>query len=152
MEGFLEGIRDEICITNLGDVIVYSKTFEEHVRTVLRRLRKHGVKLKPRKCTLFQGEVRYLGRIVNQSGHSVDPASMKPVTSLKNQNPKTIGEVRKLTCTIYSKDKEEGSNQSTKKDNCHPVSQFWTGEHQVLLDKLITAITNFPVIAYSNYS
>ena len=99
MEGCLEGIRDEISITYLDDVIVYSKTFEEHVenlRTVLRRLRKHGVNLKPSKCTLFQREVRYLGRIVNQAGHSIDPESMKAVTSLRDPKPKNVGEVCKL--------------------------------------------------------
>ena len=100
MEGCLEGIRDEICIPYLDEVIIYSKTFEEHVenlRTVLRRLRKHGVKLKPSKCNLFQREVRYLGRIVNQTGHSIDPENTKAVTSLRESMPKTVGEVRKLT-------------------------------------------------------
>ena len=100
MEGCLEGIRDEICIPYLDDVIVYSKTFEEHVenlRTVLRRLRKHGVKLKPSKCSLFQREICFLGRIVNQDGYSIDPQSTKAVTSLRESPPKTVGEVRKLT-------------------------------------------------------
>ena len=56
MEGCLSDLRDKICMPCLDDVIVYSKTFEEHidnVRTLLRRLGEHGVKLKPSKCHMF---------------------------------------------------------------------------------------------------
>ena len=100
MEDCLKGIRDEICTPYLDDIIVYSKTFEEHVenlRTVLRRPRKHGIKLKPSKCHLFQREVRYLGRIISQNGHRIDPEGTKAVTSLRESRPKTVGEVRILT-------------------------------------------------------
>ena len=90
MEDCLEGIRDEICIQDLEQHV-------ENLRTVLRRLRKHGIKLKPSKCHLFQREVRDLGRIVSQSGHTIDPKGTKAVTSLKESRPKTVGEVRKLT-------------------------------------------------------
>ena len=93
-------MRDEICIPYLDDVIVYRKTFEKHVenlQTVLRRLRKHGVNLEPSKCTLLQRKVRYVGRIVNQVGHSIDPESTKAVTSLRDSKPKNVGENRKLT-------------------------------------------------------
>ena len=79
---------------------MYSKTFEEHVenlRTVLRRLRKHGIKLKPSKSHLFQRDVRYLGRRVSKSGHRIDPEGTKAVTSLKESQPRTAGEVRKMT-------------------------------------------------------
>ena len=68
----------------------------EHTRKVLRRLREHGVKLKPRKCKLFKKEVVFLGRVVSEEGYKLDPSSIKPVLSLKESSPKTVNEVRKL--------------------------------------------------------
>ena len=56
MENCLGDLRDTVCIPYLEDIIIFSASFEEHVehtRRVLRRLREHEVKLKPRKCKLF---------------------------------------------------------------------------------------------------
>ena len=67
MERCLGDLRDKVAIPYLDDIIVFSTTFEAHVedlREVLRKLRQHGVKLKPRKCSLFKREVRFLGRMV----------------------------------------------------------------------------------------
>ena len=66
MEHCLDGLRDDICIPYVDEIIVFSQTFEDHVdrvRKVLRQLREHGVKLKPKKYTLFKREVNYLGQI-----------------------------------------------------------------------------------------
>ena len=71
MEHCLDGLRDDICIPYIDDIIVFGKTFEDHVDhiiQVLRCLRAHGVKLKLKKCGLFNREVKYLGQIVSAAG------------------------------------------------------------------------------------
>ena len=59
------------------------------------RLRVHGIKLKAKKIKLFKREVSYWGRIVSADGYHVDPSNTKPVLSLKNTKPRTVGDVRK---------------------------------------------------------
>ena len=95
MERCLGELRDKVAIPYLDDIIVFSRSFKEHVehlRTVLQRLRKHGVKLKPRKCSLFKREVQFLGRVVS--------GFVRVVEKLKEQIPKTVGEVRQLAGII----------------------------------------------------
>jgi len=99
MERCLGDFRDKVAIPYLDDIIVFSRTFEahfEHLREVLRKLRQHGVKLKPHKCSLFKREVRFLRRIVSGDGYRMDPESVKAVEKLKETLPKTVGEVRQL--------------------------------------------------------
>ena len=60
----------------LDDMIVYSKTEEEHLVclcAVLERFMEHSLKLKPSKCNFFQTEISYLG-------HKVSTARMEPGT------------------------------------------------------------------------
>ena len=95
----LSDLRDRTCLPYLDDIIVYSKTFEEHVehvRQVLQRLHQHGIKLKPSKCSFFKEQVKFLGRIVSDKGYIMDPDNIKAVTSLQDRIPKTVCEVRHL--------------------------------------------------------
>lgn len=99
MENCLEGLRDEICIPYLDDILVYSKTFTEHVedvRQVLKRLQKHAIKLKAKKCDLFKPRIRYLGKVVTVDGYTMDPADVAAVRALKKTRPRTVGTLRKL--------------------------------------------------------
>jgi len=60
----LSGVKWQSCLVNLDDVIVYSKTEEEHighVDHVLRLLREAGVTLRLSKCRFFRKTVEYLG-------------------------------------------------------------------------------------------
>ena len=99
MEGCLDGLRDEICTPYLDDIIVYSKSFQDHInhlRKVFQRLREHGVKLKTKKCKVFRREVNFLGRVVSAEGYKLDPATITPVLNLAKTPPKTVGQVRQV--------------------------------------------------------
>ena len=51
-----------------------AKTFEEHILNiteVLHRFQKYGIKLKPKKCELFQEKVEFLGRVISTQGMEV---------------------------------------------------------------------------------
>jgi hypothetical protein len=99
MEDCLGDLRHKICIPYLDDLLVFSKSWEQHlsdVRTVLQRLRAKGVKLKPAKCELFKKEVRYLGHYISRDGYSMHSSDKEAVLALKEKTPSNVGEVRQL--------------------------------------------------------
>ena len=83
MEHVLRGLHWSTCLVYLDDIIIFSKTIEEHLtrlREVLTRLRKAGLKLKPRKCHLLKHSVHYLGHVLSSEGVKTDPAKIKCIT------------------------------------------------------------------------
>ena len=82
METMLAGLNWRICLIFLSDIIVPGKSFEAmltNLDSVLYKLQEAGLKLKPRKCQLFQKEIEYLGRIVSASGFKTDPKKIQAV-------------------------------------------------------------------------
>ena len=165
MNECLDGLRDKICIPYLDDILVYSKTFEEHVRDVqqvLRRLQEHGIKVKPSKCNFFQRRVRYLGRIVSGDGYSLDPEDTVAVHNLAKQKPETVGDVRKvLRFLSYYRQYIQDFSRIAKPlydlmagpdplVGNHRVT--WTDEHQERLDLLIHQLTSPPVMAFPDFT
>ena len=59
------------CLIYLDDVIIFSRTEEEHLErmhVVFDCLREHGLKLKPSKCDLFKTAINYLAHHVSKKG------------------------------------------------------------------------------------
>ena len=70
----------EECLIFFDDILIFSKTFEEHLsglEGVFSRLKKHNLKLKPSKCELFMKEVKYLSHNVSENGVQTDPEKVK---------------------------------------------------------------------------
>jgi len=64
----------------LDDVLVDSRTFEEHLknlRLVFDRFREAGLKLRPKKCFFGQKNVKFLGHVISPEGVQPDPAKIE---------------------------------------------------------------------------
>lgn len=63
-------------------IIIFSTTFEEHLQKlsrVLQRLREHGIKRSPKKCSFIQERVKYLGFVVLSNGIEADPVKVEKI-------------------------------------------------------------------------
>ncbi|XP_062075997.1 uncharacterized protein LOC133780140 [Humulus lupulus] len=73
---------DPFIIVFIDDILVYSKTeeeHEEHLHLTFQRLRKHQLYAKYKKCELWLYEVGFLGHIVTNGGVEVDPTKIVAV-------------------------------------------------------------------------
>ena len=76
MERVLRGIAWSECLVYLDDILVSGPDFGTtlaRLERVLDRLREAGLKLKAKKCQLFQEEIPFLGHIVSAAGIGADP-------------------------------------------------------------------------------
>ena len=104
LDMILAGVRWQFALVYLDDVIVYSRTVdehEEHVRAVLRLLQSAGVTLKLKKCEFFSTSVRYLGHEIRPGELRVLDATTAAVQEL--HPPKTVTQLRSFLglCNVY---------------------------------------------------
>ena len=67
----------------------------ENLRTVFRRLRQFGVKLKAEKYILLKPEIKYLGKNNSEKGYKDNPINTEAIKKLR-EPPKTVGDLRKF--------------------------------------------------------
>ncbi|OIR56751.1 MAG: uncharacterized protein A8A55_2499, partial [Amphiamblys sp. WSBS2006] len=75
IDGVIDSVRGTCALAYIDDIIVYSKTREEHVehlKTVARLLKDANLKISPTKCRFFCKEVTYLGH--NISAGKITPS------------------------------------------------------------------------------
>ncbi|WVZ62703.1 hypothetical protein U9M48_012416 [Paspalum notatum var. saurae] len=66
---------DKFVVIFIDDILIYSKTkeeHEEHLRLVLQKLREHKLYVKFSKCDFWIEEVKFLGHVISNGGIAVD--------------------------------------------------------------------------------
>jgi hypothetical protein len=94
---FLEGIEN--CFVYIDDIVIYSKTLEEHNKTVievLERLKKFEVRINFDKCQFYCKDIKLLGYFISQRGIRADPKyfenkTLDIIPKTKKQVQKVIG-------------------------------------------------------------
>ena len=174
MENVISDLRGKCALPYLDDVIIHSTSFNDHVdhiRQVLQRIKKHGLKLKATKCDFFRKEVTFLGRIVSAAGYRMDEKNIRAVLALKEVKPTDVSEIRQLlgllgyhrrhvqnfsqlakpiTDLLIRSDKEADKVEDKRKTKKRGVE--WTEPCQKALEKLIELITTAPLLAYADFT
>lgn len=86
---------DKCVIVFIDDILVYSKTKEDHeahLKLVLQILREQKLYAKFKKCEFWLEEVTFLGHVISKDGVAVDPANIEAVVNW--ERPKTVSEIR----------------------------------------------------------
>ena len=162
MENCLGDLHLNWCIIYLDDIIVYSKTPEEHLqrlKAVFEKISKAGLKLKPNKCEFFKSEITYLGHVVSHRGIARDPKKIRAIQQWPR--PTTVTEVCKFTglTNYYRKfvhgyakvarplhDLVSGKNAKKKRSVVE-----WTEDCERSFNQLKQLCSNTPVLAYPDY-
>ena len=104
MNMILAGVKWQICLLYLDDVIFSSRSPEEHLEhldEVLTRLRKAGVTFKAAKCHLFQEEVEYLGHVIRPGRVHVLEKNLRALRGLRYPETQTQMKSFLGMCGVY---------------------------------------------------
>ena len=80
MESCLGELHLQYCIIYLDDIIIFSKTPEEHLHQlglVFQKISEVGLKLKPSNCEFCQTRLEYLSHIVSEKGIKTNPKKIQ---------------------------------------------------------------------------
>lgn len=92
MDATLAGVRGICALVYVDDIIIYSKSWEEHMehlKQVLILLRGANMKIKMGKCKLATRQIKFLGRIITSEGVKPDPIKVEAIQRLRRPQSAT---------------------------------------------------------------
>ena len=90
MQNFLSDLNLIYYLIYLDDIIVFSRTAEEHLHrlhVVFDQFREYHLKIKPSKCSLFKEEINYLVHQVSKEGVQPMIQIWEPLPNVHHPKP-----------------------------------------------------------------
>jgi hypothetical protein len=75
---------DKFIVVFIDDILVYSRSeeeHEEHLHLALQKLREHRLYAKLRKCQFWMKQAAFFSHVISKGGISVDPSKIQDVLS-----------------------------------------------------------------------
>ncbi|KAK5785550.1 hypothetical protein PVK06_040146 [Gossypium arboreum] len=157
MNKVLQPFLDRFVVVYLDDIVVYSKTLEEHVGhlgEVFQTLRENKLYVKKEKCSFAQREVPFLGHIVGGGTIRMDESKVRAIADW--ESPTKVTELRSfLGLANYCCRFIEGYSKITA-----PLTDLlkkgkmwdWDLQCEKAFNQVKKAMTSEPVLALINFS
>ena len=153
MTGILKDFN--FSIAYLDDVIIFSKTPQEHLshlRMVFKKLKSANLSMKKSKCNFFPKEIQYLGHILSATGIRPLPSKTHAIQYI--QPPTTPKQVQAfLGLVSYYRKFIKGFAKIAKQLKLLTRQQVkfeWTPVHHTSFLHLKEAIVQAPILHYPN--
>ena len=152
MNSVLRPFLDKFVLVYLDDVLIYSRSPEEHLhhlRLVLDALRKHKLYAKASKCDWGKGELAFLGHIIGAQGIRMDPSKLDAIA--KWPTPANVTQLQSfLGLANYYRRFVHGFSRVAAPLTalCSPKTEGWpwTSAHDEAFTALKLALTSAPII------
>ncbi|GJS59171.1 putative reverse transcriptase domain-containing protein [Tanacetum coccineum] len=150
--GHYEPYLDKFVIVFIDDILIYSKTKEEHdahLRLILELLKKEELYAKFSKCDFWLSKVQFLGHVIDSEGIHVDPAKIESIKDW--ESPKTPTEIRQfLGLAGYYRRFIEGFSKIAKpmtKLTQKSVKFNWGEKEETAFQTLNQKLCSAPILA-----
>lgn len=153
MNDIFSDLLDVYVVCYLDDILIYSsnpKDHQNHVKEVLRRLRKHKLFCKPEKCEFHASSIEFLGFIVKPDGLVMDEKKVKVIQDWPE--PTTVKEVQRFLgfANFYRRFIQSYSDIVIPLTRLTKKSQPWdfTLKCKAAFKQLKNAFTQAPVLGH----
>ncbi len=157
MDKVLGNLKWKSVMCYIDDLIIYSKTFEEHlqhIQEVMERLEEAGMYIKLSKCAFGMESIDFLGHTISKEGVQADPKKIKAVSNMPA--PKDGNGIRRFLgmASFYRRYIKNFAARTDKlRELTHKNTIFsWTKEHQEEFEDIKSALVSNPVMAFPDWN